>query len=318
MFHALGEGLVGDFLPSGLHIDAGDPREVARMIREAEETQRLLRQCGLPPTLRASQIGYCLYDGDEPLVSYRMHEVIGQILTHTLPDSAGPLQARYGEYLKGLLDTHVLWAVVPCPPPNPGPADRRRYANDLRITLAYLREALRLRPPGHSAAVVLVLSKIDATFETAEQARNSLTDDVLRSALGPLVHLVEQSAHVSDAVVIPTSAFGFGNAVLRETGRNREGAAPGSADEPLESEPIWLLREGTSPRPFNLDTLLLWTLLIGLLRQSGPDAGDDPKIGEVCRKLGGDIEAGSPWLLPLKGEIVLPVSGAGSGGKRLA
>ena len=29
-FHALGESLVGDFLPSGLHLDAADPREVAR------------------------------------------------------------------------------------------------------------------------------------------------------------------------------------------------------------------------------------------------------------------------------------------------
>src|SRR5262249_19590288 len=46
LFHALSEGLVGDFLPSGLHVDAGDPREVAQMIREAEETQRLLQLSG--------------------------------------------------------------------------------------------------------------------------------------------------------------------------------------------------------------------------------------------------------------------------------
>ena len=37
LFQALGDSLVGDFLPSGLHLDAADPREVARMIREAEE-----------------------------------------------------------------------------------------------------------------------------------------------------------------------------------------------------------------------------------------------------------------------------------------
>ena len=42
LFQVLGESLVGDFLPSGLHLDAGDPREVARMIRESEAAQRLL------------------------------------------------------------------------------------------------------------------------------------------------------------------------------------------------------------------------------------------------------------------------------------
>ena len=30
LFHALGESLVGDFLPSGLHLDAADPREVQK------------------------------------------------------------------------------------------------------------------------------------------------------------------------------------------------------------------------------------------------------------------------------------------------
>jgi hypothetical protein len=309
LFHALGESLVGDFLASGLHVDAADPREVAQMIREAEETQRLLQMSGLPPTLHVSQTRYCLYDGDEQRVVYRMREVIGQILTHTLPDSGEPLQARYGEYLKTLINTHVLWAVVPCPPQDAGPRDRRRYANDLRITLAYLREALRRRSLKQSAAVALVLSKIDALFGSPEEARAALTDDVLRDSLGPLVQLIDQSAHVSDAVIIPVSSFGFGTAVLREPGGEREGAPPESADEPFGSEPVWLLREGAAASPFNLHTLFLWTLLLGLLRQSGPAGEDDPEVGEVCRLLGGDLEAGDAWLVPLKGEVILPAAG---------
>src|SRR5262245_29540531 len=88
LLRVLGEGAVGDFFPSGLHVDAADPREVAQMIREAEEAQRLLHQFGLPPTLKAAQIRYCLYDGAEPRIVYRMREVIGQVITHTLPDSA--------------------------------------------------------------------------------------------------------------------------------------------------------------------------------------------------------------------------------------
>src|SRR5262249_54778230 len=203
LFRALSEGPVGDFFPSGLHVDVGDPKEVAQMIREAEETQRILHASGLPPTLEAAQIRYYLYDGDRQRVVYKMREVIGQVLTHTLPGSTPEQQSRYEEYLKTLVNTHVLWAVIPCPPPNPSPRDRRRYANDLRITSAYLREALRLRTMEQPAAVALVLTKIDALFKDADEARAALNDDVLPGALGPLVHLAERSDHVSDAVILP-------------------------------------------------------------------------------------------------------------------
>jgi hypothetical protein len=272
------------------------------MIREAEKTQRILQISGLPPTLQTSQIRYYLYDGEEQRVVYQMREVIGQVLTHTLPDSAAAQQADYGEYLKSLVNTHVLWAMVPCPPPNPGARERRRYANDLRITIAYLREALRLRSLEQPVAVALVLSKIDTVFQDAAEARASLTDDVLLRALGPLVHLIGQSVRVSDAAIMPVTAFGFGNAVLRETGGERAGTPPGSADEPFGAEPIWLLREGVAPQPFNLDALFIWTLLFGLLNQEGHGVVEaESEIGEICRMLRADLNEGDPWLLPLKG-----------------
>jgi hypothetical protein len=301
LFRSLADHLAGDFFHSGLHADAGDPREVARMIRETQETHRLLRRCGLPPTEQTSQTRCYLYDGDEQRVVYQMREVVGQILTHTLPDSAAELQARYGEYLKNLVNTHLLWVLVPCPPPNPAAADRRRYANDLRITLAYLREALRLRPLKQPAAVALVLSKIDTLFEDAEAARASLTDEVLLDVLGPLVTLIEKSKRVSEAVIAPVTAFGFGNAVLREAGGEQQGAR-GAEDEPEGAEPVWLLREGATPEPFNLDGLFLWTLLAGLVHAVGPqvlEARSD--LGTVCRMLRGDLEAIDPWLVPVKG-----------------
>jgi hypothetical protein len=303
LLRTLGEGPVGDFFPSGLHADAGDPREVAQMIREAEEALRLLHQLGLPPTLKASQVRYCLYDGAAQRVIYQMREVIGQVLTQTLPNSGTEQQALYTEYLGSLVNTDVLWAVIPCPPSNPDARDRRRYANDLRITLAYLREALRPRSPEQPVAVALVLSKIDALFQDAEEARSSLTDEVLRTSFGPLIHLVEQSRQVSDAVIVPVTAFGFGNAVLRDAGE-REGANPESEGEPFGSEPIWLLREGTSAQPYNLDGLFIWTLLFGLLNHAGHGILDeDTELGRICRTLAEDLNVRDPWLVPLKGEI---------------
>jgi hypothetical protein len=233
-----------------------------------------------------------------------MREVIGQVLTHTLPDSEPQLQARYVEYLKDLVNAHVLWVVVPCPPADPQQRDRRRYANDLRITMAYLREALRLRTLPQPAAVALVLSKTDALFATAQEARTALTDDVLHKALGPLVQLIEQSKHVSDAAIIPVTAFGFGKAVLHPDAGERHGA-PGSAEEPFGDEPIWLLREGESPEPYNVDTLFLWSLLLGLMNQAGPDLAAKPKLDAICRMLRDDLEAGHPWLVPIKGGVSL-------------
>jgi hypothetical protein len=303
LFQALGDGLVGDYMPSGLHLDAADPREVARMIKEAEEAQRLLHRSGLPPTLEVSQTRYCIYQGDERRVVCRMREVIGQVLTHTLPESHPRLQAQYGAYLKSLVNAHVLWVVVPCPPADPGPRDRRRYSNDLRITGAYLREALRLRTLGPPAAVALVLSKTDALFPTAAAARAALTDEVLHKALGPLVHLLEQSAHVSDAAIVPVSAFGFGKAVLRDDGSSRAGTDPEACDEPFGDEPIWLLKDGETPEPYNLDTLFLWSLLLGLLNQGAADR--DPSLDTVGRMLRDDLEAGDPWLVPFKGGVSL-------------
>jgi hypothetical protein len=298
----LGESLVGDFLPSGLHLDASDPREVARMIRESEDAQRLLRQSGLPPTLEVSQMRYCIFEGDKPRIICRMREVIGQILTHTLPNSEPQLQARYVDYIKSLVNANVLWVVVPCPPAYPDSRDRRRYANDLRITLAYLREALRLRTLKERAAVALVLSKTDALFAIAPEAREALTDDVLTCAVGPLVHLIEQSDRVSDAAIIPTSAFGFGKAVLRTDSTERH-EAPGSVEEPFGDEPIWLLKEGESPAPYNLDTLFLWSLLLGLLNKKGADK--DSRLDTLCRMIRDDLEAGEPWLVPIKGGVTL-------------
>jgi hypothetical protein len=304
LFKALTEGPVGDFFPSGLHVDVSDPKEVAQLIREAEETQRLLQTSGLPPTGEAAQIRYYLYEGDQQRVVYKMREVIGQILTHTLPGSSPELQARYDEYLKILVNTHVLWVVVPCPPPNASARDRRRYANDLRITSAYLREALRLRTMEQPAAIALVLTKIDVLFKDPAEARSALTDEVLCSALGPLVHLVNQSSHVAEAVILPVTSFGFGNAVLREQAGDRSGAAPEESDDPFSKEPIWLLKEGMAPEPYNLDTLVIWTLFFGLLHQEaqkGPEGR--AQIAELSRRLRDDLLEGGHWFLPVKSQI---------------
>ena len=127
---------------------------------------------------------------------------------------------------------------------------------------------------------------------------------MLRTSFGPLVHLIEQSPRISDAVIIPVTAFGFGNAVLREEGGEREGAQSEAEEEPFGSEPIWLLREGASAQPENLDTLFIWTLLFGLLNEAGHGIlEEDTELGQICRALRSDLHAIDPWLLPITGGI---------------
>jgi hypothetical protein len=158
-------------------------------------------------------------------------------------------------------------------------------------------------------AVALVLSKIDLPFQDADEARASLTDEVLRTSFGPLVHLIEQSPGVADAVAIPVTAFGFGNAVPRKKDE-REGAHPEPVDEAFGHEPVWLLREGASAEPYNLLALFIWTLLSGLLSQAGHGSlEEDTEIGRICRTLCHDLDAVDPWFLPLKGGI----AGGGAG-----
>jgi hypothetical protein len=63
LFRCLADHLVGEFFPSGLHADAGDPREVARTIRENEERGGCAPR-GLPRRTTPQTSCY-LYDGDE-------------------------------------------------------------------------------------------------------------------------------------------------------------------------------------------------------------------------------------------------------------
>jgi hypothetical protein len=304
LFRAMVEGPIGEYFPSGLHVDVGDPREAARMIRDSEETRRILELSGLPPTLEASQIRYFLYDGDEQRVIYHMREVIGQILTHTLPDSDEKQQARYEDYLKALLDTEVLWAVLPVPPANPTARDKRRYANDLRLTSAYLREALHRRPTLQPCAVALVMTKLDTLFPDQEAARAGLSDEVLLEALGPLVNTVGRSNRVTDAAVIPVTAFGFGNATQRPPSPEPDNVCAADVQENVfADEPSWLLREGAALEPYNLSTLILWTLMFGLVNQEMPDTRAENEINALCTMLQDDLEARDHWLQPIKGQL---------------
>jgi len=97
------------------------------------------------------------------------------------------------------------------------------------------------------------------------------------------------------------TAFGFGNAVLREGGEHPEAEAADEAD-PFGAEPTWLLREGAVSRPFNLDTLVIWTLLFGLVNQeTAPGGEDQAELISLTRMLRDDLLGEDRWFVTLKG-----------------
>ena len=298
-----------DTLPSGLQVDVEGPWNMAKQIKSSRETVELLRHTGLPATLDRPKNELHLFQGDTKCVTFSFREVIGQILTSTTDDSPSEQKDVYAEYVTDLGRSDVLWVVMPCPPREASFHDLERYNDDLRLSVAYLRESLRLRQNPRTCSVAIALTKLDSLFTSAEEAKSQLEKDHLCEVLRPLVNLIMASKGVGQAAIFPTSAFGFGNAVPRpveQTGNGKVAEAPhnGKAAVALEQgETEWILRPGASPQPYNLTALVVWSMLRGMLYQDvevDDDQGEHA-LAQICESLAKDLSSLDGWCVPLKG-----------------
>ena len=212
---AFAKAVVSNFLPSGLQLDVENPQQVAELIEKDRNIRSRLENDPLLPTTEATPIKYLLYEGETPRLCLASHEVIGQILLNTKPNSPPEWKAKYQEYTDRLSVAHVIWVTLPVPPARATAADHERFEIDLKVTVGYLREALKLRTSDVPVVVALILTRGDSRYEDAETARRELTDEVLLQSLTPLVTLVRMSHKVSEAAIFFTSAYGFGTAVRR-------------------------------------------------------------------------------------------------------
>ncbi|MBA4063627.1 MAG: hypothetical protein C0501_07925 [Isosphaera sp.] len=286
---------------SGLELAAADPRVMTRRMVEALETYRDLNRGGLPSTIDPEESDFTLYLADEVRAVLRLREVVGQILTHTTPDSDEKQQEQYRQYVGHLTRADALQVVVGCPASD-GPADLDRFEADLMVTAGYLREALKVRAAPTPVAVQLLLAKVDVPFAGAAEARDALPDDRLRAMLGRLVRIVEGSAKVGMAAVFPVSAFGFGTAVpaADPPAAPPAGRPTGGFSLVSEGEAEYLLRPGVSPVPFNLTAAVWWALMAGLLLK--PADGRGPRLADTARLMAADLEAMGAWFVPLKAD----------------
>lgn len=283
-------------LPSGLELSAADPRTAPRWMNEALRTYRSLQSAGLPSTIDPTQVQYHLFEADRLRAVYSHRESVGQLLTFTQDGDKKP-QEHFSKHQEQLARTDVAHIFVPCPPDD-RPASIERLKNDLTILAPNLRAALNCRAPDRKLAAALVVSRPDAAFATADEARSALTDERLRAMLQRLVRLLEGSDRVGLAAIFVTSAFGYGKARRLEPQANGNGTAPPKGLSLLsEGEPEWILKEGEMPEPHNVTALVWWSIMAGLLLKKAGRRGEE--MARTAQMLHDDLQAMQAWYVPL-------------------
>ncbi|MBS0202895.1 MAG: hypothetical protein JSS49_08365 [Planctomycetes bacterium] len=287
---AINEVCEGSHLPSGLYFGVSDPLKSNEILRQLRRrTEELQGDAGLPSTQDDYVLEYDLEEGDETRVRFQTHEMIGQVLTGTDSDSPPAQRQLYDRYCGRLASAHVLVPMIAVPPASDNVDGLRQYKEDLRLTSAYLRQAIKMHTSDKPCAVAIGMTQLDAMFPSEQRARETLTDDVLRESLAPLVQAVSMMSKVREAAIIPTSGFGFGRA--EAIGRNTGDRNPRGTLHRLVSDDI---------EPFNIVGLLTWVLLHGLLPQDVPHASQEATIGRLVNLLADDLDAISPWIVPIK------------------
>lgn len=293
---AFARATVSSFSASGLQLDVENPQLVAELIAKDRAIRSRLENDPLLPTTEATPINYFLYEGETPRCCLASHEVIGQILQNTTPSSPQSWKEKYQEYMTRLPAAHMLWVMIPIPPLQATGADRERFENDLRLTVGYLREALKLRTSDSPVVVALLLTRVDSRYDDVETARRELTDEVVLQSLMPLVRLVQMSGKVSEAAAFVTSAYGFGSAV-----RKPDVPPNGENNHPTDQDGQWTLLPGAHIEPFNLSALAVWTLYHGLFEQKVDETAPEARtLTRVLEHLRYDLDNTEGWIIPVK------------------
>ena len=290
MLNALNEVCEGAHLPSRLYFGVDDPLKANEILQNLRRVRdELQTEVGPGSTQHDYAMEYFLQEGEQTRVKFTTHEVIGQVLTGTTPDSTPAQRQLYDRYVQRLANANALVPMIAVPHGDGDSQSRAQYKEDLRLTNSYTRQALKMRGADDHCAVAIVVTKIDTLFSSEQQARQSLTDDVLKQALAPLVQTVCASEKVREAVIVPTSSLGFGRS------------------EEVESASNYIDRRGPLHRllgdeldPFNVTGLLAWLLLHSLLPQSVATGEQEAVIARVVQMLADDLDTMSPWLVPIK------------------
>lgn len=313
---------MGESLPSGLQMNllGPDGQEMSPLVLTSrmETTQRRLWAMseegdGLKTTLTSEPVNYVLCEGAEPRFQLLTNEEIGQVISHSTADSSLDELRPYHDFVKRLSRADLITVVFSPPSGDPHSMSAFQWAKDQKLYAAYLNESLRQGDPTKPVSVAMVVNKVDTIFDDEASARAGLTDEVLKAALEGIVQTVKHSPRVKHAAIFPTSVYGFGNAVARET----MPAENGEEDEDADTQP-WALsarrglekefgiREGHTIEPFNMHALAVWTLLAAALPKEVEVAEQDSNevaLARTCRMLSEDLASMGGWFVTVKGSL---------------
>lgn len=307
---------MGEFLPSGLQLNLLDPDgqdlsppELATRMDLIQRRLWEMSQCGngLHTTLKVEPVNYALCEGSTQRFQLITNDEIGQVINFTRRDSTPEEHRRSQQLIERMALAHVITLVLSPPAGERHALTGFQWARDLKMAGAYITASLQKRAPERPVSLAIVVNKIDTLSSTEQAARRSLSDEVLLKELQSIVQLVKNTPEIAHAAIFPVSVLGFGNAVEREPLPAEDDAEAG---EPLSARAIeaaWCIDQGRAIEPFNLQSLLLWSLLAGALEQRielPADCDQEPALARVCRLLSEDLATSGGWVIPVKGDLV--------------
>lgn len=114
---------------------------------------------------------FLLCEADTPRASVQWKDSVGQLLTHTVPESPEALQRRWDEMIEQLASADVLLPPINCPPAG-GADDLERFEGELQLQAGILRAALqKRRPTGPSPSASPSTSSTPASPRRTRPAR---------------------------------------------------------------------------------------------------------------------------------------------------
>lgn len=282
-------------LPSGFLLSAGDPRKVNELRNEYKQARRDLRDGKLPSTLVERTFRFGLSRGPIRYADVSLGEQVGQVLTGVTSASPKDEQERYNQVARRLATADVIHVTLPVLPASPTAAERDRFRDDLAITDCWLNQSLQDHGD-RPVNVAVLLTKLDAAYQTLEDAREELSDEVIYGQLEPIIRTLEAFDNVQEAALFPVTAFGMGNSAV---------ITPAATDpSPVDIESVpekkYLLERDASFEPFNYDAVMIWTLLAGLMQQEPPRETFE-LIQQAGIHLKQDLQRTDPWFLPVRG-----------------
>ena len=314
---AMDIAVLGQYLQSGLSISAAGndglsmtPLDVNTRLKKTFYRLRQLMPGGggLPTTLAVTPVNYVLCEGEQARLQLLASEEIGQVISRTDSDSTPEELNQYHDFLGRFANSDVKHIIVSPPSRHPSALSEAQWKQDMIEYGAYLNESLR-KSKVPVTSVAIVISKIDTLYESADAARAALSHEALKECVRPLVRAIEASPRIKYGAIIPTSVFGFGQAVSVAEPVFEEDESDKfdlGIQDARSHEEGFALRKDSAIEPFNVQALVLWSLLAGALPKE-VDVGngqDEPALARVCRMLSHDLKSINGWIVPVKGDLV--------------